>query len=263
MPIDCWSCHDTDFNAVQDPNHIANNFDHDCTQCHTTSAWEPANFDHAVSQFPLTGAHTTVACTDCHTSGYQVTLPIDCWSCHDTDFNAVQDPNHIANNFDHDCTKCHTTSAWEPADFRHEDTQFPLTGAHIIINCADCHSSGYNNTPIECFACHEAEFNNTSDPNHTNTQFPVTCEDCHSTTAWQPANWDHDGQYFPIYSGKHQEAWDVCADCHVSANDYKQFECILCHEHNNERDLADKHKDEQGYAFNSAACYDCHPDGRE
>ena len=34
-----------------------------------------------------------------------------------------------------------------------------------------------------------------------------TCDTCHSTTAWRPASFDHDGRYFPIYSGKHLGAF--------------------------------------------------------
>jgi len=64
-----------------------------------------------------------------------------------------------------------------------------------------------------------------------------------------------------IYTGKHREAWDNCAECHVTPADYKFFECILCHEHSNQADLADKHKNEQDYDYESLACYSCHPIG--
>ena len=110
-------------------------------------------------------------------------------------------------------------------------------------------------------SCHESDYNSTTDPNHATAQFPTDCESCHNTSAWEPADWDHDGQYFPINSGKHNNEWDVCADCHVNSNDYKQFECINCHEHNNKADLDDKHKDEQDYNYDSISCYTCHPNG--
>jgi len=114
---------------------------------------------------------------------------------------------------------------------------------------------------MECVACHQTEYNNTADPNHGGAQFPNTCEDCHSTTAWTPANWDHDGQYFPIFSGKHREAWDTCMDCHMTPNDYSQFECINCHEHN-KTDMDDDHSEVNGYTWESQACLTCHPDGK-
>ena len=176
------------------------------------------------------------------------------------DYNIVIDPNHVENNFELDCTVCHNQNAWIPADFDHSNTQFPLTGAHISVSCTECHSSGYNNIPTDCFFCHEQDFNNTTDPNHQQAQFPNMCEDCHSTSTWTPSTFDHDGFYFPIYSGKHREAWDVCADCHVNVNDFKQFECIECHEHN-QADMDKDHNDVKDYVWESQACYDCHPKG--
>ncbi len=261
LPTDCFSCHQADFNGVKDPDHLAANFDHDCTVCHSTTAWTPSSFDHNQTNFPLTGAHTTVNCSDCHSTGYANT-PTDCFSCHEDDFNSVNDPDHLAANFDHDCMVCHSTAAWTPSSFDHNQTDFPLVGAHVSVNCAECHSTGYTNTPTDCFPCHESAYDNTTDPNHAAAQFPSTCEDCHSMSAWQPANWDHDGQYFPIYSGKHQNEWNTCADCHVNANDYTHFECITCHEHSNQADLNDKHKEVTDYAYESNACYNCHPTGR-
>jgi len=137
-----------------------------------------------------------------------------------------------------------------------------LTGKHQTVNCADCHQNGYANTPAECVACHQTEYNNTNEPNHQAANFPTTCQDCHSTSAWSPANWDHDGQYFPIYSGKHNGEWNVCADCHVNSADYSQFECINCHEHNKSK-MDEEHREVANYVYQSQACYDCHPNGKK
>jgi hypothetical protein len=261
LPDDCWSCHESNYKTVKDPDHVSNNFDHDCTTCHSSSAWTPATFDHASTDFPLVGAHTSVDCADCHTTGYSQQLPTDCWSCHESNFKAVEDPNHITNNFDHDCTTCHSSSAWTPATFDHASTEFPLTGAHATADCSACHSSGYQNTPLECWSCHESVYNQTTDPNHKGANFPTTCESCHTTKAWTPASWDHDKQYFPIYSGKHKDEWNACADCHINTNNYVQFECITCHEHSNKSELDNDHKDVSGYSYDSQACYTCHPTG--
>ncbi|MBL1206254.1 MAG: hypothetical protein D8M58_12685 [Calditrichaeota bacterium] len=262
LPTDCWSCHETDFKGVEDPDHVTNDFDHDCTKCHSSSAWTPANFDHSETDFPLTGAHTSVDCADCHTKGYSEQLPTDCWSCHETDFKGVEDPDHVTNDFDNDCSVCHNTTSWEPVkSFNHDITDFPLEGAHATLDCSLCHSTKFDDTPMECIACHEQEYNETTDPNHRTAQFPGTCEDCHTTSAWTPANWDHDNQYFPIFSGKHKEAWDSCIDCHENISDYGQFECINCHEHN-KTDMDRKHKDENDYSYDSQECFRCHPKGK-
>ena len=259
-PTDCYSCHQQDFNTVTDPNHVANNFSHDCTQCHTTAAWSPASFDHNQTQFPLTGAHLTLDCIACHAQGYTGT-PTDCYSCHQQDFNTVTDPNHVTNNFSHDCTQCHNTSAWSPATFDHNQTQFPLTGAHAMLPCLACHSNGYTGTPTDCYSCHQQEYNNTTNPNHQAAGFPTNCEACHNTIVWTQTTWDHDSQYFPIYSGRHQGEWNVCADCHVNPNNYQVFECIFCHEHDNEQEVGQQHQGVPGYVYLSTACYACHPNG--
>ena len=46
---------------------------------------------------------------------------------------------------------------------------------------------------------------------------------------------------------------------HFTGN-FRQFECINCHEHNR-TDMDDKHKEEQGYQYLSTACLGCHPRG--
>ena len=260
-PKECWSCHEEDYNGVQDPNHLAGAFDHDCTVCHSTNAWQPSTFDHNATQFPLDGAHTSVACATCHAEGYAGTAT-DCWSCHQSDYNGVQDPNHITNNFDHDCSTCHSTSAWQPATFDHNLTAFALTGAHISVACSDCHTDGYANTPQDCYFCHEKQYIGTNDPNHAAAQFPQQCENCHNTTDWGNTTWDHDNQYFPIYSGEHQDEWNTCGDCHVNSADYSVFECITCHDHNQTK-MDDEHNEVADYQYLSSACYQCHPKGKK
>jgi hypothetical protein len=259
-PTDCYSCHQQDFNSVTDPNHVANNFNHDCTQCHTTTAWSPATFDHNQTQFPLTGAHLTLECIACHANGYTGT-PTDCYSCHQQDYNSVTDPNHVTNNFNHDCTQCHTTTAWSPATFDHNQTQFPLTGSHAMLPCLACHANGYTGTPTDCYSCHQQEYNNTTNPNHLAAGFPTNCESCHNTIVWTQTNWDHDTQYFPIYSGRHNNRWNVCADCHVDPTNYQVFECIFCHPHDDQQETNGHHQGVPGYQYLSTACYSCHPTG--
>jgi len=264
LPRECIGCHEKDYNSVDDPNHVDARFSSDCLQCHTELAWRPATFDHSQTNFPLTGSHVIVDCVSCHKNGQYTGLPNDCFSCHENEYNNTIDPNHQAAGFPVQCETCHNTDTWEEADWDHDQTQFPLTGKHLTILCTDCHTNGqYVGLPVDCFSCHENEYNNTIDPNHQAAGFPVQCENCHNTVQWDQTTWDHDAQYFPIYSGKHREAWDSCIECHVLPGDYKLFECILCHEHSNQNDLADKHKKEQDYEYTSIACFSCHPTGEK
>jgi len=259
-PTDCYSCHKTNYENTTNPNHVTSQFPTDCKKCHSTSGWQPATFDHAATQFPLTGAHLSVACNQCHASGY-VNTPKDCYSCHKTNFDNVTNPNHITANFPTDCTKCHSTTAWKPSTFDHSTTQFPLTGAHTSVDCAKCHASGYINTPTDCYSCHKTNYDNTTNPKHSTSGFQTACQDCHTTTSWAGATFDHDGKYFPIYSGKHRGEWNVCTDCHTNASNYKVFSCINCHEHNNKSEVDKDHQGVGGYSYDSQACYRCHPTG--
>lgn len=257
-PTACYSCHQTDFAGTTEPDHELAAFSHDCTQCHTTNNWE-SSFDHASTGFALTGQHMVTVCSQCHATAFAGT-PTGCYDCHQSDFNAVLDPNHVSNNFDHNCHSCHTTSAWLPATFDHTTTAFPLTGQHATLTCISCHATQYSGTPSACFACHQTAYEGTTDPNHTAAAFPTTCQSCHTTNGWTPSNWDHDGQYFPIYSGTHAGRWSTCADCHVSPSSYAVFECTNCHEHN-KTDTDDDHTQVSGYQYLSTACYNCHPRG--
>ena len=56
--------------------------------------------------FPLDGAHQTVRCDGCHTSGdMEAEVPSTCEGCHEAD----QPPIHA---FDRGCGDCHTTESW-------------------------------------------------------------------------------------------------------------------------------------------------------
>jgi len=258
-PTECVACHQAVYDNSTDPNHVLAGFPAECQVCHVTEAWTPADYDHNATAFPLTGAHRPLDCLECHSTGF-VGTPTDCVACHQTEYDDTTDPGHIAAGFPVDCTVCHTTAAWTPADFDHNATNFPLTGAHVPLDCSSCHSDGYTGIPTDCYACHQSEYNGTNDPNHLAAGFPISCEDCHTTSVWDPSTWDHD-VLFPIYSGKHREKWDTCNECHVVPTNYAAFECILCHEHNNRNDVDDDHRGEDGYEYLSAACFECHPRG--
>ena len=67
----CVSCHQNDYNSTNNPSHVTANYPTDCKTCHDVTVWTSATFNHnTTTTFPLTGAHTTVACASCHTTGY-------------------------------------------------------------------------------------------------------------------------------------------------------------------------------------------------
>ncbi len=263
-PNNCYGCHQTTYNNTTNPNHVSAKFPTTCEQCHSTTNWTTATFNHSTTPFPLTGAHTSVACASCHTVGYNVgQTPNACYACHQANYNATTNPNHVSAKFPTTCDQCHTTTAWSPASFNHSTTPFPLTGAHTTVPCASCHTVGYNvgQTPNTCYACHQAKYNSTTNPNHSSAQFPTACEQCHTTTAWTPSTFNHDGQYFPIYSGKHNGKWTLCSDCHTNSTNFKVFTCINCHEHSDKTKVDGKHSGVSGYVYSATSCYTCHPAG--
>ena len=157
---------------------------------------------------------------------------------------------------------CHNTNNWLETNFNHNNTNFPLTGAHTSVDCSSCHTNGFSGTSTQCYSCHSGNYNNTTNPNHSSLNFSTDCTNCHSTTRWIPSTFNHDSQYFPIYSGKHRGEWNSCTDCHTNPSDYNVFSCLNCHEHN-KTSMDSKHRGRSGYSYVSSACYSCHPDGRE
>ncbi|HEU5049546.1 MAG TPA: hypothetical protein VFU00_04420, partial [Gemmatimonadales bacterium] len=180
---------------------------------------------------------------------------------HQADYDGTADPPHPAAQFPLTCESCHSTTVWTGATFDHAATAFPLTGAHLVATCDGCHADGvYSGRPTTCVSCHQAEYDATTDPGHAAATFPVSCESCHTTTTWDGATFDHDGPYFPIYSGKHAGRWSTCATCHANPASYADFTCFNCHEHD-QIQMDDTHKEKPGYQYESRTCLTCHPRG--
>jgi hypothetical protein len=77
----------------------------------------------------------------------------------------------------------------------------------------------------------------------------------------KPSSFNHDVQYFRIYSGKHSYSkgrWRLCVDCHLSApNSFQSYSCTTnCH--NNRTKLDTEHRNVPGYIYDNQACYSCH-----
>ena len=253
----CYSCHQADFNSATSPNHVASGFPTDCSICHTTSGWSPSSFNHNNTAFPLTGAHTTVACTSCHTNNNYTTLPTTCYGCHQSDWNGTNNPAHAAAGFPTTCDTCHTTTSWAGATFNHNNTPFPLTGAHVNVGCNQCHVNNvFAGTPTDCYSCHKADFTGTTNPNHVTAGWPTTCTTCHTTTAWLPATLP--ASYHTFFPLNHGNANGVCATCHTNSSDYSIFTCTTCH---TAAATNPRHTGVSGYVYNSVNCYACHKNG--
>ncbi len=260
----CVTCHQNDYDGTQNPNHVSSGFPTDCVACHTTNlGWTPAVINHDF--FPLTLGHDIQDCNECHTTSNFSDADPNCVTCHQNDYDGTQNPNHVSSGFPTDCVTCHTTNpGWTPATINHDF--FPLTLGHDIQDCNECHTTAnFSDADSNCVTCHQDDYNSTNNPNHQAAQFPVDCVVCHTTNPdWTPATFDHDGQYFPIYSGDHQGEWNDCVDCHNNPNDFSVFMCLNCHEHNDQNKVDNIHDhpgdpDFAGYVYESSACFQCHP----
>ena len=144
----------------------------ECESCHSTEAWHWAStaFDHDQTDFPLTGRHSAVTCESCHpretlASGQLAQrfndLESACESCH------LEEDPHQGQFIGTTCASCHTTASFTVAAFNHDNTRFPLTGAHLKTQCADCHKqetapdqtlfTRFRPIGRECHDCHGEE----------------------------------------------------------------------------------------------------------
>lgn len=186
----CEDCHQADLARATSPDHAMQGWTSNCDRCHISTTWGGSGFNHPI--FPLSGAHSTLACAACHSGGDFTSAPTTCIGCHQADYDGTARPPHAAAGFPTTCQTCHSTASWTPASFDHSG--FPLTGAHAKAACSACHGTGtYRGLPTSCVACHQAEYAATTDPNHAQVGYPTTCEQCHTTVAWTRANFDHAG----------------------------------------------------------------------
>ena len=218
----CVGCHQTNYDAAL--NHKAQNYPTDCTLCHTQNNWLESIFNHNSTNFPLTGAHTTVLCSKCHTIGFKGT-PTACNNCHMTDYNSSQLPGHVAAGIPAPCANCHTTVIWKPSTFNHTTTGYELKGAHKnIVQCSQCHKGNVTSAPQTCIGCHQTEYSNA--PGHTQNKYSTDCTTCHSQDNWLAASFNHSTTIFPL-TGAHTTV--LCSSCHINGYAGTPTDCKSCH----------------------------------
>jgi hypothetical protein len=254
LPTECAACH-----AEQEIH--AGLFSQDCAACHTAFDWaalaglDGSLFDH----FTQTGfslnrhladyAGAEMPCAACHTSpdGFKVAFDLNfCVDCHTLEDPAFMDEHQT--QFGLDCLTCHD-GVDRMHDFDH-NRFFLLDGRHAEIECETCHANQqFSGTPSECAACH-------AEPEIHAGYFGLLCENCHSTTAWSPAQMV--AHTFPLDHG--ENGLVACDVCHVER--YTEYTCYGCHEHQPD-EIRREHLEEGVSAAELPDCMACHPDGRE
>src|SRR5258708_6999702 len=84
------------------------------------------------------------------------------------------------------------------------------------------------------------------------------CSPIGGGTPINPLTPDTHTQKFPITTGKH--AGIDCNSCHGDFDTFTRFSCTGCHAHD-QAPMDARHGAMAGYAYNSASCYACHPQG--
>lgn len=265
----CVDCHEQDYQATTSPSHVTGNFSRLCTDCHTVLSWTPATMTDHDPFFPIfSGTHRGVwdACTICHTNPSNNKI-FSCVNCHEHD-QSLMDPAHAGvagySFTSTACYECHPTGvAGQFVD--HDALYFPIfSGTHNNQwdECQICHTNPSNRKVFDCLSCHEHD-RSLMDPAHQGitgySYASNACYECHPTG--QAGNFvEHDSQFFPIFSGTHNNQWDACETCHTNPSNRQVFDCTVCHEH--DRSLMDPvHTGMSGYSYTSTACYECHPTG--
>lgn len=249
----------------------------ECSSCHTVKGFKPSTFgvaEHSKASYPLEGKHLSVECAKCHVPAGKATLYkikfAQCTDCHRDvhlgQFKAPPNSNH--------CEKCHTVKGFQPSSFtlaRHNETRFPLVGAHVATACGDCHKSGqrpgfektalYRFDDLACTGCH-------LDPHRGQFRTRMSalggdgkelgCRACHTLETWKDVTrFDHSTTTFQL-TGSHRAV--ACIDCHKPAN--LELRLLNVDFHAAPSKCEECHRDPHGYQFANATkvtpCAGCH-----
>lgn len=157
----CTSCHATAGNGFTPAktNHISTTGYAQCSSCHLTTAWLPTTFDHATA-----GVTAATDCTTCHNGTSATGRPSSGAKAHT-----------VAPMTNATCANCHTVGiSWTPTNMNH--------AAGNTSSCTSCHAisaAGNNWTPGKA--------------NHIATTGYAQCSSCHTTSAWMPTSFAHNG----------------------------------------------------------------------
>ena len=244
----CVDCHGADINAplssscasCHEEDRPVDHFPGDCGDCHGAEDWGTLEVDH--SFFPLELSHDRPVCTECHAADTFEGLDPACSSCHEED--------RPVDHYEGDCVDCHTIAGWMEATVDH-DQYLSLAGGHNALACNSCHATDtYTGLDNACESCHDGD-----DPaNH----FTGPCVTCHTVFGWSDANFSHPPPMRVPHNGVRE-----CVSCHTDPTTYDTFSCIDCHEHRKNKMDAQHQGETNNYRWESAACFNCHPQGRE
>jgi len=238
----------------------------ECASCHNDHhgltfqiiRFDKDKFNHNLSGYKLTGAHSKKKCEDCHKDAFisdakikakklsYLGLKTECLACH---------ADYHQKTLAATCADCHNDEKFKPASkFDHQKTKFKLAGKHEHLACAECHKTSIKNgqkfqdfkgvKSTNCTNCHKDVHDN---------KFGQNCAECHNNESFTVVggvkNFDHSKADFQL-EGKHVNVacklchkvklttplnFKRCTDCHTDYHN-KQFakngvspDCSTCH----------------------------------
>jgi Cytochrome c7 and related cytochrome c len=211
-------------------------------------------FDHLSTGFELDGVHRDLPCESCHLNAIFKGTPRNCGICHITGstFNATpKTATHIMST--NNCAACHDTTSFRPdIHFDHGEVMGSCVSCHngtiaegegpthpaTSQQCDACHTVMSWNPPKTvdhtqiplavsgfCIICHNGVQATGKNPGHVVTS--LECGDCHLTTTWLGANFNHTGIKSGCVSchngvkavgkqGNHMPTTNLCENCHTT-----------------------------------------------
>ena len=190
----CDSCHTSSIKTLtsKPTTHITTTLD--CKSCHSSTAWKPASFSHAVGDTNCMSCHngttstgksithvkTIAQCSTCHTQAawkpatyVHTTSDTNCLSCHDGTTASARPVSHKLPIANQQCSTCHTQTAFVPYKF---NTAYKHSSAGGLAP----QGTQYHTSQSSCTKCHSI----TSDNVNYSKTAPVTgqkCSGCHSS----------------------------------------------------------------------------------
>ncbi len=238
----------------------------ECALCHSDHhgkkfqiiRFDTEKFNHSLTGFTLSGAHSKKKCIDCHNSKNiniqkikdkkftYLGLNISCKNCH---------ADYHQNTLSANCLNCHGVESFKPASkFNHVNAKFKLTGKHKSVECVKCHQTEtvngikfqkFTGLPFKsCTNCHTDIHKN---------QFGQNCIQCHSEESFHDIkgikNFDHTKTKYKLEE-KHLVV--PCKSCHKNkyTTSLKYQKCNDCH--------TDYHKNQFAKEGVSPDCSVCH-----
>ena len=224
--------------------------------CDAATATQPITvpFDHLTTGWELDGVHRDLPCESCHLNAIFKGTPQDCGTCHITGspYNATpKTATHIPTtnycvachntisfrpdvHFDHaqvlgSCISCHNGTVAQGEGPNHPATSQNCEACHTVISWSPAKAVDHTQIPLAvsgfCIICHNGVQAAGKSKGHVATN--LECGDCHLTTTWLGANFDHTGITSGCVSchngtkavgkqGNHMPTTNLCEDCHTT-----------------------------------------------